>query len=656
MRLRNGLPHTMMLASAIALLFSVACFEKSSVEPTAVQRTAPDSSAATLPALVVSDPFLPTQSASVLPSLHAAVHGEVAYVSLPSGTLLNAVSATIQNLSWDSPPSPPIAIVNGGFDPIAVDAAAGNQLELRITGAFGPLSIVRIVVPERRPPRVVRTNPPKGATDIPLNARVTVVFTEPVAPATVTSATVQLLHGTAQVPGTARVVQGSIFAAEFIPDEELAAGTTYRLVVKQGVRDTDGDSLDVEVTTDFTTAGTAPDAPRSSLVAGWGHTCALRSDGTMLCWGGNTFGQLGAGNDLLGVGNCPGRNAGSILLCSTTPVTVTGGRTFTSIASGFEHTCALAAGGDAYCWGASGKGHGGEEWPPSCDPSRGNCNCDPSEGTCNGVPLQVGGNVKFASIVAGYYHSCGLRIGGGAYCWGDELLTGGLGTGAGGIRRTPTAVIGSISFTSLASGAHHVCGLDTGGAAYCWGLNIGGQIGVSGGSSCDGPPTSNSFQWRCFRSPVRVSGGLTFVSLTAGWRHTCGLTSSGRAYCWGDFDLLNAGASSHDPRPVDNSLVFASLSNGAAASHTCGVTAANVAYCWGHNEEGMLGDGTTASNLSPVRVAGGLAFSSIVVGAEHSCGLTTAGILHCWGSNRAGQLGSGFASVRSLVPSRVVQQ
>ena len=156
--------------------------------------------------------------------------------------------------------------------------------------------------------------------------------------------------------------------------------------------------------------------------------------------------------------------------------------------------------------------------------------------------------------------------------------------------------------------------------------------------------------------PAQLTGGLTFVALTAGWRHTCGLTSSGRAYCWGDYDVFFAGANGHAPRPVADNLAFVSLSGGAAASHTCGVTAANVAYCWGHNEEGMLGDGTTANTLLPVRVAGGLAFSTIVAGAEHGCGLTASGILHCWGSNRAGQLGAGFASARSLVPVRVARQ
>ena len=151
-----------------------------------------------------------------------------------------------------------------------------------------------------------------------------------------------------------------------------------------------------------------------------------------------------------------------------------------------------------------------------------------------------------------------------------------------------------------------------------------------------------------------VGGGLTFASLMAGWQHTCGLTSSGRAYCWGDHVL--AGPFGDTPRLVDGNLAFVSISSGAAASHTCGVTAANVAYCWGDNGSGQLGDGTTTSTLAPVPVAGGLALSTIAVGAEHSCAMTTASEVYCWGSNRTGQLGTGHASVGSTVPIRVSGQ
>jgi alpha-tubulin suppressor-like RCC1 family protein len=643
--------HRLFTASGVALL-SVACSRETPVE----QPSFPNSPTGVPPAeLVVSDPFLPTQasaSAAQVGSDRSSIsvaQAEVAYVSLPAGSLPKAISVTIRNLSAGGAATPLNAVLDGGFDPIGVAATAGDDIELRITSVDGAITVYRTMVPKRSPPRVVRTSPPKGMVDVPLNTRVLVVFTEPIAPATLTTATIRLLQGATDVRGTVRLVAGSLFEAEFVPDEELISGTTYRLVVSQDILDADGDRLDAEVATDFTTLMTGVVTP-TAIVAGFGHTCALRPDGALLCWGENTFGQLGAGNNLLGIGTCPAGNSGSVLLCSTEPVPVFGDHTFASLASGFEHTCALTAGGKAFCWGSSGKYPGGEDWPPSCDPSHQDCNCDSSTEQCNGVPVQVDGDLQFRSLAGGYYHTCGIEMGGGAYCWGNELFRGLLGTGGAGVTASPTAVLGGVTFISLASGAHHICGLDTQGAAYCWGLNLAGQLGI-GGSSPDICQVDPNFVWRCAKAPALVGGGLTFVSLTAGWQHTCGLTPTGRAYCWGDY--LFAGSYGASPASVSESLTFVSLSSGASASHTCGVTSANAVYCWGRNDFGQLGDGSTNSTLVPVRVSGGIVFSAVAVGDEHSCGITLTREVYCWGTNRTGQLGISNTASGSLVPIRV---
>jgi alpha-tubulin suppressor-like RCC1 family protein len=105
--------------------------------------------------------------------------------------------------------------------------------------------------------------------------------------------------------------------------------------------------------------------------------------------------------------------------------------------------------------------------------------------------------------------------------------------------------------------------------------------------------------------PVAVSGGLVFMSLVAGGTHTCGLTISGAAYCWGDNlnGQLGNGTSenwSATPGPVSGGLVFTGLIVG--ASHTCGITNNGVARCWGWNVTGQLGDGSTIDRATPTVV------------------------------------------------------
>src|SRR5690606_12995246 len=85
----------------------------------------------------------------------------------------------------------------------------------------------------------------------------------------------------------------------------------------------------------------------------------------------------------------------------------------------------------------------------------------------------------------------------------------------------------------------------------------------------------------------------------------------------------------------------------AGLSHSCGVTRSGDAYCWGAGTDGQLGDATATSRNAPVRVAGTHTFRNVVAGRAHSCGLTSGGDIVCWGSNAAGQLGDGTTTNRS---------
>ena len=373
----------------------------------------------------------------------------------------------------------------------------------------------------------------------------------------------------------------------------------------------------------------------TSVAAGGAHTCALTFSGLAFCWGRGESGQLGIPIPTL---TCP--TDGGPFPCTMVPVAVEGGLTFAQLAGGGAHTCGLTSDGTAYCWGSNASGQLG-------DNSR----------TNRSAPVAVATALKFASIDAGAQHTCALTSDSIAYCWGSNSR-GQLGDGTTTNSSVPVSVTGNLTFQSIKAGGFdigHTCGLTTSGDAYCWGDNERGQLGNGTGGLGKEDLTAHP-------DPAPVIGNHKFTALTAGLaRHTCGLTGTGAAYCWGENSFGALGNSStndsSEPVPVSGGLAFAQLIAGGFIGHTCGLTSDGTAYCWGENERGQVGDNSTEDRLEPSPVSGGLTFTSIDAGFRHTCGLGTAdgisGGIYCWGSGGAGQLG-GNSTSESWVPVGVL--
>ena len=335
-----------------------------------------------------------------------------------------------------------------------------------------------------------------------------------------------------------------------------------------------------------------------SLTAGGLNTCRLTESGLAYCWGNN----------------------------STVPVAVSGGVTFSTLTAGNFTICGITKTEAPYCWGENG----------------------------SSVPVAAPGGHEFIAVTIGDGfgpgHYCGLTDSGTAYCWGnnyygqvgDGTTSGDADVNGWPVRTAPVAVAGAISFAAITAGLFHTCGLTLSGAAYCWGYNSSGQLG-------SGSSTQSS------SVPVAVTGGLTFVTLSAGGSETCGLTSGGAAYCWGANGAGSLGngstTSSSVPVAVAGGISFSSITPG--SGHACGLTANGTAYCWGWNELGQLGIGNYggsdqcvsqlggACSAKPVPVTGGVKFAALSAGGQTSCGVTLSGNTYCWGDNRYGQLGNG---------------
>lgn len=294
-----------------------------------------------------------------------------------------------------------------------------------------------------------------------------------------------------------------------------------------------------------------------------------------------------------------------------------------ALTGGHWHSCYLTAGQDVYCWGHN-------EW--------GQIGNGTTQNTS--TPLKVYTPVLFEQIEAGYMFNCGLSQGQ-AYCWGENEH-GQIGDGTTTDRWVPTKVNTPLVFKQVTAGDGHACGLQHNGEVACWGANDNAQI--------TDPVRGAVIAW-----PYPVTTGVRFTTITAGQLHTCGLDEEGRAYCWGYNGHGQIGIGSTEifvptPSLVSDELRFTQISAG--YRHTCGVTFERETWCWGRNPEGQLGDGTTNDSGVPVAVAGKLDMKQVFTGYFNTCGITTSDETFCWGQNWKGQLGDGTTD-RKTVPTAV---
>ena len=201
------------------------------------------------------------------------------------------------------------------------------------------------------------------------------------------------------------------------------------------------------------------------------HSCAVRSNGSIACWGGNDGRQLGNGTSAS---------------FSSTPVAVPDVTGSFAVTAGGPFTCALVAGGSAKCWGIGVNGELGLGVYVEFHPAAGD----------------VSGITGATEIAAGGDHACVIVSGGAAKCWGNNQ-EGQLGNGtvnncdpSEGVYQcgppSPVSVLGLTGLTSIAGGSYHTCALAADGAGYCWGEGSAGQLG-------NGTTTTQS------SSPVPVS-------------------------------------------------------------------------------------------------------------------------------------------------------
>ncbi|WP_233613692.1 RTX toxin [Corallococcus sp. AB032C] len=218
------------------------------------------------------------------------------------------------------------------------------------------------------------------------------------------------------------------------------------------------------------------DNTATDVVTGEEHTCALLSTGKVLCWGLNTFGQLGYTHlQTVGLSNKPS---------SQTPVEPTG--LVAQLGAGHNFTCALLRSGSVICWGSATNGKLGGDSPTydyysSCADYSGWCTFRrlPGPGVQNATSAVNFGGVTALQVSVGSEHACALLSTGTVRCWGLNNY-GQLGYGNTTSLGTPGGAVdldGATAYQISASSGNHTCALLSTGKARCWGRGTYGQLG-----------------------------------------------------------------------------------------------------------------------------------------------------------------------------------
>lgn len=336
------------------------------------------------------------------------------------------------------------------------------------------------------------------------------------------------------------------------------------------------------------------------------HSCALRVDGTVYCWGYNEHGAVGTG------GSIP-QQTRAVPVLRTNGSVLDGG---VDLFSGSEHNCILQSDGAAWCWGFGwagqlGNGSFGISFVP--------------------VAIDVSQAGGYVDLAMGTDHTCGVALDGRVFCFGHNA-SGQLGLGAGAQEIVSEPTFNGVTLArGVAAAGSHTCAVLANGTVKCWGNNEDGQLGAGIAD------TEKNV-------PVNVVGLSGVADVDAGLAHTCAVTAGGEMFCWGANASGQLGDGSQNPSTVPKAVVqlagFSYVTDVDRQNlHTCARMSDGSARCWGRNESGQSGEPASATPSEIVVVAGLPDVVAVRTGGAHSCAVAASGQLWCWGANGAGQLG-----------------
>jgi alpha-tubulin suppressor-like RCC1 family protein len=341
------------------------------------------------------------------------------------------------------------------------------------------------------------------------------------------------------------------------------------------------------------------------------HTCALKEDGTVWCWGRNRNGQLGDGT----------------LRARLAPVQVKGLTGATQVIAGRRMSCALRKDGTVRCWGLRRKVPYSDAAPFELLP----------------VPA-----LPAAKRLLGSH--CAVSRDDRVWCWqwkgARQWREPG---GQTQIRAARISAAAPLRAPADATSYQHwnrtQCAIREGGTVWCWGTSYFGAVGLG---------TTDRIE-----SPTRLDEIQHAVGIAVGYDRACAWRKDGKVFCWGKgrHAGLGNGRNQDSHRPVRVKYLPDAFFVGLGEDHACALRRIGEVRCWGKSTLGAIGDGpgsTSKLRFVPRRVL--LPPRQVValgVGEKHNCAVLKDGSVWCWGDGSEGQLGNGRAA---WTPRRVTGQ
>lgn len=343
------------------------------------------------------------------------------------------------------------------------------------------------------------------------------------------------------------------------------------------------------------------------LALGWAHSCFLKEDGTVRCWGNGEDGQIGNGkNDNY----------------NTAPQEVVGLRNPIMLSATSHSTCALTAERNVVCWGRNDNGE-----------------LAISDITVNSnQPVEIAGLSNVQSIVSGSDHNCALMSDQTVKCWGgnggdNQYL--GVDATADNVF-TPQTVVGLQGVKTLTAGINSTCATLTDGTAQCWGGNSFGNLAT--GNTVNQP------------APQTIQALSNAEELKLGAFHGFARFDDGSLMSWGMNGNSQLGHSGENPTMTPQ-YTLSSLSGVTQLSlgmnFGCALLENGTGQCWGAQYLGALGNGISQENATtPVEIKTAdsntlTGIRELATGVTHNCAWLGGDNVKCWGSNSAGQIGDG---------------